>query len=229
MTNTPIRPPIKSFGRQQGRLTEGQRKALESLWEQHVLPNDLGLLDWRVIFGRPADTILEIGFGMGHSLITTAQNHPEINFLGIEVYRPGIGTLLTQLHNLHLTNVRVLCADAKVALADCVHDASLAGIHIFFPDPWPKKRHHKRRLIQPDFIELLTHKLKSGGYLHLATDWEDYAQHMLAVLSAANHLINAEDNGQLAISHPERPATKYEQRGIRLGHEVWDFKFYKQN
>jgi tRNA (guanine-N7-)-methyltransferase len=227
MTTAPLRSHIKSFVRREGRLTPGQSKALETLWAQYMLPADQGLLNWGEVFGRQADTLLEIGFGMGHSIIAMAEANPEKNFLGIEVYRPGIGTLLMQLDHLHLTNVRVVCADAAVALPNCVPNASLAGIHIFFPDPWPKKRHHKRRLIQSAFIELLTQKLKTGGYLHLATDWEDYAEHMLQVLSEANNLQNTAPTGQFTANCGERPATKYEQRGQRLGHGVWDLLFYK--
>ncbi len=224
----PLPRHIKSFVRREGRWTPGQRQALELLWEKYVLPNDVGLLNWKTIFSQPTDvdTFLEIGFGMGHSILNMAIAAPEKNFLGIEVFRPGIGSLLAQLNQNNINNVRVLCADAAIALPGCIPEASLAGIHIFFPDPWPKKRHHKRRLIQPAFVSLLASKLKLGGYLHLATDWEDYAQHMLQVLSAIDNLTNATESEQF-ISRGDRPTTKYERRGERLGHAVRDLMFYK--
>jgi tRNA (guanine-N7-)-methyltransferase len=226
--NTPnSQRPLKSFVRREGRLTQGQRQALESHSEKYILSAENAALDFTKAFDRLADTILEIGFGMGHSLVAMADALPATNFLGLEVYRPGVGSLLIQIKAKAITNVRVICADAQTTIPICIPEASLAGIHIFFPDPWPKNRHQKRRLVQLPFVNLLTEKLKPGGYLHLATDWEDYALQMLQVCSAVPALKNSAGEGQFAINQGLRPATKYEQRGERLGHRVRDLVFYK--
>ena len=182
---------IRSFVRRQGRLTSAQQRALDSCWQRFgVTLSAPSMLDLEVLFGRSATRVLEIGFGDGESLVTMAHNHPESDFLGIEVYRPGIGRLLQQANALELNNLRVIGMDAVEVLISYIPAACLDRIQIFFPDPWPKKRHHKRRLIQADFVTLLGTKLKPGGCLHLATDWEHYAQHMLAVLQAQESFVN---------------------------------------
>lgn len=220
-TTTPTIRPIKSFVRRQGRLTPGQRHALNTLATQYLLTIETGIQDWSAVFGRATNTVLEIGFGMGDALLNMAQAAPENNFIGIDIYPPGIGRLLAKLNTQNLTNVRLYCADAAEVLPQCIADGSLSAVNIFFPDPWPKQRHHKRRLIQVPFLQLLVTKLKPGGRLHLATDWEHYAQHMLHAASAIDDLI------QVVSNRGDRPLTKYEQRGQRLGHGIWDLVFIK--
>ncbi|RUO47019.1 tRNA (guanosine(46)-N7)-methyltransferase TrmB [Pseudidiomarina donghaiensis] len=216
---------IRSFVKREGRLTKGQAAALERTWPRMGLTHEQGLLDLDTVFGRQAPTVLEIGFGMGKSLVAMAKAAPEKNFIGIEVHRPGVGACLMDAEEANLTNLRVYEHDAVEVLRDCIADNSLATVQVFFPDPWHKKRHHKRRLIQPEFVEALRKKLAIGGVLHLATDWENYAEHMLEVMSTASNWRNlAADN--MYIPRPqERPLTKFEQRGERLGHGVWDLKF----
>ncbi|MCZ6828862.1 MAG: tRNA (guanosine(46)-N7)-methyltransferase TrmB [Gammaproteobacteria bacterium] len=206
-------------------MTAGQQLAFEENSPRFGLQQEAGLLDPRQTFGRDAPLILEIGFGMGQSLVEMARVAPELNFLGIEVYRPGVGKLMHSLVELQLDNVRVYCADAVPVLRECIADQSLHRVQIFFPDPWHKKRHHKRRLIQPEFVRLLQQKLEPGGHLHLATDWENYAEHMLEVLSVAPGLANTAATGQYVQRPDSRPITKFEKRGQRLGHGVWDLLF----
>jgi len=217
--------PVRSFVRREGRMTHAQRRALDELGPRYGLPHDQGVLDLDGAFGRSAPRVLEIGFGMGDALAEMAAAHPEQDYLGVEVHRPGVGSLLLKLDDLGLSNVRVLCADAVQVLKGCLADHALDAVHIFFPDPWPKKRHHKRRLVQPAFVELVRRKLKPGGRLHLATDWEDYAQHMLEVLETTAGLRNAAGPGGFAPRPDYRPLTKFERRGQRLGHGVWDLIF----
>ena len=216
---------IRSFVKREGRLTKGQAAALERTWPRMGLTYEQGLLNFTEVFGRQAPTVLEIGFGMGKSLVAMAQAAPEKNFIGIEVHRPGVGACLMDAEDAGITNLRVYEHDAVEVLRDCIADNSLATVQVFFPDPWHKKRHHKRRLIQPEFVEALRQKLAIGGVLHLATDWENYAEHMLEVMTNAEKWRNlAADNAY--IPRPEeRPLTKFEQRGERLGHGVWDLKF----
>lgn len=216
---------VRSFVKREGRLTKGQAAALERSWPTMGLTHQQGLLDLTQVFGREAPTVLEIGFGMGKSLVAMAAAAPEKNFIGIEVHRPGVGACLMEAEAAGLTNLRVYEHDAVEVLRDCIADGALDTVQVFFPDPWHKKRHHKRRLIQPAFVEALRPKLALGGVLHLATDWENYAEHMLEVMSGAANWRNlAEDQGY--IPRPsERPLTKFEQRGERLGHGVWDLKF----
>lgn len=217
-------PPrrIRSFVRRAGRLTPAQARALDSLWPRYGLPPDQTLISEEV-FSRPAPLILEIGFGNGESLVHMATRYPQFNYLGIEVHRPGVGHLLQGLAELNLENVRIYCADAVDILSFCLAEEACHRINIFFPDPWPKKRHHKRRLIQSQFVALLSSRLQSGGILHLATDWPDYAQHMqLAVKSCP--ALQPTDPGALI---PPRPPTKYERRGQRLGHPVQDLAYLK--
>ncbi|MGR9043758.1 MAG: tRNA (guanosine(46)-N7)-methyltransferase TrmB [Gammaproteobacteria bacterium] len=217
---------IRSFIRRQGRLTVGQQQALERNWDNYCL-DPLINYDLTEVFGRQAPTVVEIGFGNGESLAEMAAAHPELNYIGIEVHRPGVGHLLLQLERCGLNNVRIYCHDAIEILERCVADNSLAGVHLFFPDPWPKKRHHKRRIVRPDFVALLIRKLEHGGYFHAATDWEHYAGHMLEVLSAANGLVNASNSGDYCERPGYRPTTKFENRGLKLGHGVWDLIFTK--
>lgn len=206
-------------------MTEAQRRALAELWPRYgVAPGDRPL-DFSAIFGREAPIHLEIGFGNGDALAAMAARHPECNYLGIEVHRPGVGRLLRRIEAEGLANVRLLCADAGEVLARDIPDEALAAVYIFFPDPWPKKRHQKRRLVQPQFLELLRRKLKIGGRLYLATDWRDYAEGMLAALTQAPGWDNAAGAGAFAPRPDERPLTRFEARGRRLGHEVFDFSF----
>lgn len=216
---------VRSFVRREGRLTPGQQRALENLWPRYGLDNGAVCLDLNAVFGRQAPRILEIGFGNGAALIALAAAHPERDYLGIEVHRPGVGAALLAIAAQGLTNVRVICADAVEVLSHALPDASLAGIQIFFPDPWHKQRHHKRRLIQAEFATLLARKLAGGGYLHVATDWEDYAHHILAVLDALPQLHNNAGPGQFLPRPEQRPVTRFEQRGQRLGHAVFDLLY----
>lgn len=220
----PVRPrrPIRSFVRREGRMTDAQRRALVELAPRYVVASD-GPFDFPALFGRIAPVVLEIGFGDGTALLALAAAHPERDFLGIEVHRPGIGALLLRLESLGLTNVRACEGDAVQMLAQAVPDTSLDAVHVFFPDPWPKARHHKRRLVQPAFVELVRCKLKQGGVLHVATDWAPYAQDMLVVLSACHGLRNTADG--FAPRPAGRPLTKFERRGERLGHSAYDMVF----
>ena len=225
--NTPAtegtRRPVRSFVLRAGRMGPGQARALAELGPRYLLPYHAEAVDLDALFGRSGPKILEIGFGMGETTARIAAENPHIDYLGIEVHTPGVGALLKRIGELNLSNVRIVQHDAPAVMQHMLQEASLDGVHIFFPDPWPKKRHHKRRLIQPAFVELLTSRLKPGGYVHLATDWEDYACQMLAVLSAARGLVNTAEG--YAPRPPYRPLTKFEQRGLRLGHGVWDLLF----
>lgn len=221
----PLRP-IRSFVLRQGRITAGQQSAFENLWPVLGLENDCAL-DQMTVFGRKAPLILEIGFGNGESLAKMAAASPEKDFIGIEVHRPGVGHLLLKCQELELQNVRVYCADAVEVLNHCIPDESLSGMQIFFPDPWHKKRHQKRRLISEDFVRLVSSKLIQGGFLHCATDWQDYAEQMLAVLENAEALKNTAGIHQYSERPDHRPLTKFENRGKKLGHGVWDLIFTK--
>jgi tRNA (guanine-N7-)-methyltransferase len=218
---------IKSFVMRAGRTSPRQQQGLETWLKNYALPLDK--IDWSLkdAFGRSADTIVEIGFGMGASLLATAIQNPDKNYIGIEVHRAGLGSLAHELHSHQLTNVRLVPTDAVEIFKTQLKDDSLAGVQIFFPDPWPKKRHHKRRLIQSEFIQLVAQKIKPGGFLHCATDWQEYAEHMLAVLSAEPTLENQQKEGGYAPRPESRPVTKFEKRGVGLGHGVWDLIFYK--
>lgn len=217
------RRPIRSFVLRAGRMGPGQARALAELGPRFLLPYREEPLDLNAVFGRPGPKVLEIGFGMGETTARIAAENPHIDYLGIEVHTPGVGALLKRIGELHLTNLRIVQHDALEVVQHMLQTASLDGVHIFFPDPWPKKRHHKRRLVQPAFVQILTTRLKPGGYLHLATDWEDYANQMLAVLNATTGLSNTAE-GYAPRPH-YRPLTKFEQRGLRLGHGVWDLLF----
>jgi len=215
---------IRSYVRREGRITVAQQRALQDLWPRYGLESDAPL-DMAAIFGRRAPCTLEIGFGNGDVLLTLAEQQPGCDFIGIEVHRPGVGRLLQQLQARELDNVRVMREDAVQVLKTCLPDNSLDRVLLFFPDPWHKKRHHKRRLVQPGFIELLSRKIRQGGCLHMATDWEDYAGHMLAVLTQSAAFRNCAAGSDYAPRPDYRPITKFEQRGQRLGHEVWDLLF----
>lgn len=217
--------PIRSFVLRHGRMTTAQRRAWEAGWEHFGVAFTGRPLDLDALFGRPAPRVLEIGFGMGHSLAEMAAAAPERDFLGIEVHRPGVGKLLHLVQQQGLTNVRVMCHDAVEVLSDGIAADSLDTLQIFFPDPWHKKRHHKRRLIQPAFVALAASRLRPGGRLHLATDWEHYAEQMLAVLSACPALENTAPGSGYAPRPASRPLTSFEQRGERLGHGVRDLLF----
>lgn len=227
MTESKPLRPIRSFVRREGRLTPGQQKAIDNLWPQFAIDEGDDLLDLDNIFGRNAPKVLEIGFGNGASLAEMAKKQPDYDFLGIEVHRPGVGQLLNHIEQQQLTNVRVACTDAVELLKHRISDNSLDRLQLYFPDPWHKKRHHKRRIIQPHFVSLLADKIKSGGHLHMATDWQHYAEQMLADVSENDQFINCAD--QDYIPRPDyRPLTKFEQRGHRLGHGVWDLLFKRQ-
>ena len=209
-------------------MTEGQQRAYYANWQRWGLEYAGGALDPVEAFGRAAPLVLEIGFGMGASLVTMAAAAPENDFIGIEVHTPGVGRLLHDMAEQGLQNIRVYRHDAVEVLRDCIADASLDTVQIFFPDPWHKKRHHKRRLIQPPFVELLAARIKPGGLLHLATDWENYAQQMMEVLSASTAFNNTCGEGEYSPRPESRPLTKFEQRGERLGHGVWDLLFTRE-
>jgi len=213
--------------RREGRMTAGQKKAFDALWPQFGLNPDEPLTDIQSPFEKPAPVILEIGFGMGDSLAQQAAAEPQYNYIGIEVHRPGVGHLLALIAANELSNIRIYNADAVEVLNRCIPDASLTKVQIFFPDPWPKKRHHKRRLIQTPIVNLIGQKLMPDGLLHLATDWENYAQHMLEVLEASPLLTNTATDGLFVERPASRPLTKFETRGQRLGHGVWDLIFRK--
>jgi tRNA (guanine-N7-)-methyltransferase len=226
-TDHSAKKPIRSFVRRQGRITQAQTLALENLWPVYGLEPQ-NSFDTHRAFSRDAPLIVEIGFGNGESLAQMAAAAPEKNFLGIEVHRPGIGHLLLKVQALALQNVRVYCGDAVEFLREKVADGSLSGIQVFFPDPWHKKRHHKRRLITPEFARLAVRKLKSGGIFHLATDWEDYARQMLQVLESCEGLTNAAGIHAFSERPDQRPLTKFEARGKSLGHGVWDLIFVRE-
>jgi tRNA (guanine-N7-)-methyltransferase len=220
------RRSIRSYVLRQGRVTEAQARAFERLMPVYGIAFSPAPLDLDAAFGRRAPKTLEIGFGMGETTAAIAQSHPENDYLGIEVHTPGVGALLRRIESLGLTNVRVIQHDAVEVVAKMIAPAALDGIHVFFPDPWPKKRHHKRRLLQPAFVRLLASRLKAGGYLHAATDWEDYAIQMLDVLSAEPLLANTATG--FAPRPQARPLTKFESRGARLGYGVWDLVFRRR-
>jgi tRNA (guanine-N7-)-methyltransferase len=219
---------IRSFVRREGRITPGQKRALEQLMPRFGLEPG-SHLDPVEIFHRQAPLTLEIGFGNGDSLATMAAQAPDTDFIGIEVHRPGVGHLLQELDKQALNNVRIFNEDAVKVLRDCLPDDCLDRLLLFFPDPWHKKRHHKRRIVQAEFIELLARKLKPGGILHMATDWENYAQHMLEVLERAPSFRNCAGAGKYSEKPGYRPVTKFERRGRRLGHGVWDLLFERRN
>ena len=216
---------IRSFVRRQGRLTKGQQQALDTLWPVMGVEYQPEPIDLVALFGREAPVTLEIGFGMGASLVTMAQNTPHQNFLGIEVHAPGVGACLAAAKEADVQNLRVMCHDAVEVLEKMIPDNSLRMVQLFFPDPWHKARHNKRRIVQVPFAELVMRKLKLGGVFHMATDWEAYAEHMLEVMNSIDGYRNQSEQ-QNYVPRPEtRPLTSFEQRGQRLGHGVWDLMF----
>lgn len=223
-SEAPYQRRIRSFVLRQGRLTKGQERALETAWPQFGIEYAEQSLDLAKTFGRDnSPKILEIGFGMGDATAKIAQTLPDSDFLAVEVHTPGVGGLLKLMQEGDISNIRILQYDAVEVLQNMLADASLDGVHIFFPDPWHKKRHHKRRLIQAEFVQLLCSKLKAGAYIHVATDWQEYAEWVLEVLRAEPLLQNT------AVDYAEKPAyrplTKFENRGLKLGHGVWDLVF----
>ncbi|MCE0724706.1 MULTISPECIES: tRNA (guanosine(46)-N7)-methyltransferase TrmB [Legionella] len=218
---------IKSYVLRAGRVSNRQRQGLDLWLKNYELTVDESPWNLSEEFIRTADTVVEIGFGMGASLLAMAKNNPELNYIGIEVHQAGVGSLAADLHEYQLSNVRIVAHDAVEVFRTQLLDNSLAGVQIFFPDPWHKKRHHKRRLIQKEFIQLLTKKIKPGGFIHCATDWQDYAEHILEVLSTEPTLKNTQKEGGYSPRPLSRPLTKFEQRGERLGHGVWDLIFTK--
>jgi tRNA (guanine-N7-)-methyltransferase len=219
------RRAVRSFVVRGGRITEAQQRALRELWPSFGIDFEPAELDLDAAFGRRAPRVAEIGFGNGDNLLALAAVHPERDYLGIEVHRPGVGRLLLGLQTLGLSNVRVICHDAVEVLEHQIPPASLDEMLVFFPDPWHKKRHHKRRLIQAPFVQLLTSRLKTDGVLRLATDWQPYAQQMLEVLSGCAALTNLSSDGTFMPRPDDRIATRFERRGERLGHGVWDLGF----
>jgi len=218
--------PIRSFVLRQGRVSNAQQRAHETLLPKYGIPYAPGLIDLDHVFGRRAPKILEIGFGMGETTAAIAALHPENDYLGIEVHTPGVGSLLKAIEEEGLTNVRIVQHDAVEVLCHMIGHDTFDGVHVFFPDPWPKKRHHKRRLLQPAFVALLVERMKRGAYLHVATDWQEYAEYVLAVLKNNPLLENT------AMDYAPRPAyrpqTKFETRGLKLGHGVWDVIFKRR-
>ena len=220
---------VRSFVRRQGRMTPAQRRALDELLPRYGVPLGDAPPDLVALFGRRAPVTLEIGFGMGDTLLEMAAAAPELDFLGVEVHRPGIGRLLAGLEARGLGNVRVIEGDATQVLAHMLGDGALARVLLLFPDPWPKKRHHKRRLLQPEFVALAARRLAPGGVFHAATDWTPYAEHMLEVLAACPLLENASPGGGYAARPDYRPLTKFERRGQALGHGVHDLLFRRRD
>ena len=218
---------VRSFALRAGRATAGQQRALAELWPKYGVEFSAATLDLRALFGRDAPRMLEIGFGAGEALLEFAGAHPQMDCIGIEVHRPGVGRLLLGAETASLRNLRVICHDAVEVLQQQLAPASIALVHIFFPDPWPKKRHHKRRLLNASFVHELALRLAPGGYLHVATDWENYAQAILATLAAEPLLENVASG--FAPRPVYRPLTKFETRGLKLGHGVWDVIFRRTN
>lgn len=217
---------IRSFVRRDGRMTESQKRAFDELWPRVGLKLEDGLVDFSKTFQREAQRVLEIGFGSGMSLLAMAKEHPEKDFIGIETYRPGVGSLILGMSLQEINNIRVYYADAVEVLEKCIPEKSLDVVQLFFPDPWPKRRHHKRRLIQPSFVNLVASRLKPQGTLHLATDWEDYAKEMMKVLSSTDEFVNLAGQGQYSNRSTHRPViTKFEARGHESGRQIWELQF----
>ena len=221
----PIPRPIRSYVLRQGRISHAQQRAYDSLLPRFSIPYQTTLLEPALFFDRSAPVVLEIGFGMGESTAQIAHSRPDLDFIGVEVHTPGVGSLLKKIDEKGLSNVRVIQHDAVEVLQHMIGANTLAGVHIFFPDPWPKLRHHKRRLIQADFVSLIASRLQPGAYLHAATDWEAYAEHILTTLMQDSNLQNTAES--YAPRPDYRPLTKFEQRGLKLGHGVWDIVFRK--
>jgi tRNA (guanine-N7-)-methyltransferase len=228
---TPGAPPalphrtVRSFVVRAGRMTVAQERAWTELWPRYGIETGGDPVDFAAVFGRAAPLTLEIGFGNGESLLALAAAHPERDYVGIEVHRPGIGHLMLRAEELGLGNVRAICRDAVEVLQQCVAPGSLDELLLYFPDPWPKKRHHKRRIVQPAFVTLVASRLRPGGVLRMATDWQPYAEHMLEVASGCTALRNESPDGTYVPRPESRPVTRFERRGHRLGHGTWDLAF----
>lgn len=220
--------PIRSFVIRGGRITDGQKKAFDHWWSNYGLSLHDGPVHFEELFQNNHPVVLEIGFGMGDSLFEMLQASPETNFVGIEVHPPGVGRLINNAGKAGATNLKVFMADAIDVLSECIPDNSLARLQLFFPDPWHKKKHNKRRIVQPDFMRLVHQKLKPGGVFHAATDWEHYAEYMMEVLGVAEGLSNCVAEYQFALAPDYRPRTRFEKRGEKLGHGVWDLMFKKE-
>jgi len=227
MTEQKKHRTIRSFVKREGRLTPGQQRAIDELWPKYAIDDAKTVIDLDKLFNRTAPKVIEIGFGNGASLAEMAKNQPDHDFLGIEVHRPGVGQLLNLIEQEQLSNLRVACTDAVELLKHRITDNSLARLQLYFPDPWHKKRHHKRRIIQPEFVKLLAQKIKPNGHLHMATDWQHYAEQMLEDVSENTDFQNCAEHDY--IPRPDyRPLTKFEQRGHKLGHGVWDLLYKRQ-
>ena len=224
-SDPPLHRRIRSFVLREGRLTKGQQQALETLLPRFGVNLSQGMLDLDALFGRSAPKIVEIGFGNGASLAAMAAAYPQNDYFGIEVHRPGVGNLLLQIDAQQLSNVRLSHDDAIEVLRQQIPEQSLDAVYLFFPDPWHKRKHHKRRIVQPEFAQLLRSRLKPGGIFHMATDWQHYAEHMMKVMSAAEGFENTAGVDQYTPRPDYRPLTRFEQRGQRLGHGVWDLIF----
>ena len=220
---------IRSFVLREGRLTKGQQRSLDLFWPTMGLEYQATPYDMKAVFGREADLVLEIGFGMGKSLVQMAKAAPDKDFIGIEVHKPGVGACLGEAETEGVKNLRLFEHDAIEILHDSIADNSLSTVQLFFPDPWHKKRHHKRRIVQAEFAQLLRRKLKVGGVFHMATDWENYAEHMLEVMTAAEGYSNLSETNDYVPRPEHRPLTKFENRGVNLGHGVWDLMFRKES
>ena len=228
MTESLHRRGVRSFVVRAGRMTAAQERAWTELWPRYGVETADAPLDLPAIFGRAAPLTLEIGFGNGESLVALTAAHPERDFLGLEVHRPGVGHLMLRAEELGLTNVRAACRDAVEVLQLCIAPGSLDEVLLYFPDPWPKKRHHKRRIVQPEFVALVASRLREGGAFRMATDWQPYSEHMLEVASACAQLRNASPDGGFVPRPDSRPVTRFERRGQRLGHGVWDLAFTRR-
>lgn len=218
---------IRSFVLRTGRLSQHQQNAMNDHWADYGVDYQHAYYDLTTLFNNANPVVLEIGFGMGRSLVEMAKANPQLNYLGIEVHTPGVGACIANAVDQEVDNLRVICHDAVEVLTDCIPDESLQGLQLFFPDPWHKAKHHKRRIVQREFVDLVVRKLKCGGFIHMATDWENYAEQMLEVLSDTDALANQADNGAFIARPSSRPLTKFEQRGQKLGHGVWDLYFIK--
>lgn len=218
---------VRSFVKREGRLTKGQAHALDNHWQDMGLNHKNGMIDSKALFGNDNPVVLEIGFGMGKSLVEMAKNAPELNYIGVEVHRPGVGACIALAVEQGVENLKVYEHDAIEILADCIADGSLETVQLFFPDPWHKKKHHKRRIVKPEFVETIRAKLRVGGVFHMATDWENYAECMLEDMQSAEGFKNLSETNDYVPRPDSRPLTKFENRGQRLGHGVWDLQFEK--
>ncbi|QLB13729.1 tRNA (guanine-N(7)-)-methyltransferase [Bisgaardia hudsonensis] len=220
---------VRSFVLRTGRLSEYQRNMMNNHWAFYGLEHQNTPFNFQEIYHNDNPVVLEIGFGMGKSLVEMAEQNPHKNYLGIEVHTPGVGACIAYAVEKKVKNLRVICHDAMEILRDCIADNTLAGLQLFFPDPWPKAKHHKRRIVQSEFINNLTPKLVDQGFIHMATDWQNYAEHMLEILQSAVQFSNVSETNDYIPRPDFRPLTKFEQRGHKLGHGVWDLYFLKTN